>query len=369
MADDTQKKESKTFLQKVGGVIIDFADWAGEKLGEERAFKAICDDMGLDVKKTPEFPKLTLSGIKDYVSKPNPGLEAWVGVIADLRNLYESIRSVIDAIDLGAEATAEETFQTFIDLLASNYVRDRWFHLYVWMEFARFSTEPMTLYGPQGTAAKRFYGSLKALVKFALAPVTLLKGPPMQDRSRCAQVVGLDLPAARGGVRVHRPFRARDRPRLPSRSTTATSRCSTASISRPARSRRNSWPRRRRTIYRSACCRCRCAHCRTRFRATRSRSKARCASRLRGCRKSTAAKDCSSRSAAARSGSTSIPAASGQRRPTRPSTRRSASSSAARTTTSASTVRTQIRKCTSALRLPRSRCRPASALSFPLVRR
>ena len=183
MADDTEKKESKTFLQKVGGVIIDFADWLGEKLGEDRAFKAICDDMGLDVKKTPEFPKLTLSGIKDYVSKPSPGLEAWIGVIADITKLVEAIRSVIDAIDLGAEATAEETFQTFIDLLASNYVRDRWFHLYVWMEFARFSTEPMTLYGPQGTAAKRFYGSLKALIKFVLAPVTLLKGPAMKTEA------------------------------------------------------------------------------------------------------------------------------------------------------------------------------------------
>ena len=55
--------------------------------------------------------------------------------------------------------------------------------LYVWMEFARFSTEPMTLYGPQGTAAKRFYGTLKALVKFALAPVTLLKGPAMKTEA------------------------------------------------------------------------------------------------------------------------------------------------------------------------------------------
>src|SRR5215208_4593967 len=183
MADETTKKPSTTILQKVGGVILDFADWLGDKLGEERAFKAICADMGLDVKKTPEFPKLTLSSIKDYVSKPNPGLEAWVGVVADVKSLYESIRSLIDAIDLGAEATAEETFQTLIDLLASNYVRDRWFHLYVWMEFARFSTEPMTLYGPQGTAAKRFYGTLKAIVKFALAPVTLLKGPPMQTEA------------------------------------------------------------------------------------------------------------------------------------------------------------------------------------------
>ena len=184
MADDPQKKEEKkTFLQKVGGVIIDFADWLGEKLGEDRAFRAICDDMGLDVKKTPEFPKLTLSAIKDYVSKPNPGLEAWIGVIADITKLVEAIRSIIDAIDLGAEATAEETFQTLIDLLASNYVRDRWFQLYVWMEFARFSTEPMTLYGPQGTAAKRFYGTLKALVKFALAPVKLLGGPAMKTEA------------------------------------------------------------------------------------------------------------------------------------------------------------------------------------------
>src|SRR3954468_382158 len=183
MADDTPKKEEKTFLQKAGGVIIDFADWLGEKLGEDRSFRAICDDMGLDVKKTPEFPKLTLDGIKDYVTKPSPGLDTWFGVIADITKLVESVRSVIDAIDLGTEATAEETFQTLIDLLASNYVRDRWFHLFVWMEFARFSTEPMTLYGPQGTAAKRFYGTLKAIVKFALAPVPLLKGPPMQTEA------------------------------------------------------------------------------------------------------------------------------------------------------------------------------------------
>jgi hypothetical protein len=181
MAEETEKKEKKTFLQKVGGVILDFADW----LGQERAYRAILDDMGLDAKKAPQFPPLTLTGIKDYVTKPSPGLEAWISVIADVRKLYESIRSVWDAIadDLGAEAAAEETFQTFVDLLASNYVRDRWFHLYVWMEFARFSTEPMTLYGPQGTAAQRFYGTLKALLKFALAPVTLLKGPPMKTEA------------------------------------------------------------------------------------------------------------------------------------------------------------------------------------------
>ena len=185
MADDIPpaKEEKKSALQKVAGVLIDFADWLGGKLGQDRAFKALCEDMGLDVKTTPEFPKLTLSGLKDYVSQPSPGLQSWFGVIADVKKLVDGIRSLVDAIDLGAEATAEEAFQTLLDLLASNYVRERWFHLYVWMELARFSTEPMTLYGPQGTAGQRFYGSLKALLKFALSPVTLLAGPPMKTEA------------------------------------------------------------------------------------------------------------------------------------------------------------------------------------------
>ena len=32
MADEPAKKEEKTFLQKAGGVIIDFADWLGEAI-------------------------------------------------------------------------------------------------------------------------------------------------------------------------------------------------------------------------------------------------------------------------------------------------------------------------------------------------
>ena len=100
-----------------------------------------------------------------------------------MRELYESVRAIGESIDLGPEAATEEVVQTVLDLLASNYVRERWLHLYVWMEFARFSTEPATLFGPQGTAKRRFCGSLKALLKFALAPLTTLAGPPMQTEA------------------------------------------------------------------------------------------------------------------------------------------------------------------------------------------
>lgn len=179
----TPDREDKTFLQTVVGGLIDFAEWLRDDLGRERAFKAICDDMGLDAQSTPQFPPLSLSGLKDYVAKPNPGRDAWIGVIADVTQLVEGVKSFVDAIDLGAEATAEETSQTLLDLLVSNYVRDRWFKLYLWMELARFSTEPMTLYGPQGTAGKRFAGSIKALLKFALSPLTLLGGPPMKTEA------------------------------------------------------------------------------------------------------------------------------------------------------------------------------------------
>jgi Family of unknown function (DUF6603) len=180
MAEET---EDRTLLQKLAGVLLDFGEWLADKLGHDRALKALADDLGGTLKEAPRYPEPTLAGIKAYLEAPRPDLEAWIGVIADVRKLYESIRAVAGAIDLGAEATAEEVAQSLIDLLASNYVRDRWFHLYVWMEFARFSTEPMTLYGPHGSAAQRFYGSLKALVKFALAPLSAFAGPPMRTEA------------------------------------------------------------------------------------------------------------------------------------------------------------------------------------------
>ena len=180
MADEP---EDKTLLQKAAGHLLDFGEWLADKLGHDRALRALADDLGGSLKETPRYPEPTLDGIKTYLEAPRPDLEAWIGVIADVRKLYESIRAVAAAIDLGPEATAEEVAQSLIDLLASNCVRDRWFHLYVWMEFARFSTEPATLYGPHGSAAQRFYGSLKALIKFALAPLSTFAGPPMQTEA------------------------------------------------------------------------------------------------------------------------------------------------------------------------------------------
>jgi hypothetical protein len=180
MADENGEK---TLLQKFAGVLLDFGGWLSETLGHERALKALVDDLGGNLKSAPRYPEPSVEGLKAYIEAPRPDLEAWIGVISDVRALIESIRAVAEAIDLGAEATVEEVMQSLIDLLASNYVRDRWFHLFVWMEFARFSTEPMTLYGPHGTAGRRFYGSLKALLKFALAPLSTLAGPPMQTEA------------------------------------------------------------------------------------------------------------------------------------------------------------------------------------------
>lgn len=187
MADETDIKDDKTPLQKIAGVLVDFGEWLVETLFVDPhswALTALVDDLGGTLRSTPQFPTgLDLDQLKAYIEAPSPGLEAWIGAIGDVRKLIESIRAVAEAIDLGPEATTEEVLQSLLDLPASNYVRDRWFHLFVWMEFARFSTEPMTLYGPHGTAGRRFYGSLKALLKFALAPLSTLAGPPMQTEA------------------------------------------------------------------------------------------------------------------------------------------------------------------------------------------
>src|SRR5205823_4323810 len=121
MADNTDKKPEKSLLQKLGGVLVDFGEWLGDKLGHDRALKALADDLGLGLKQAPTFPKtFDMAQIKAYIEQPNPDLEAWIGVITDIGKLIESIRAIVDAFELGAEATAEEVAQSLIDLLASN---------------------------------------------------------------------------------------------------------------------------------------------------------------------------------------------------------------------------------------------------------
>lgn len=184
---DTTKKHDPSVPQKIIGGVIDFFEWVADNFfldPHHRAMEALVSDLGGTLKAPPEFPTdFSLAKLKAYIETPNPALEAWAGAIGDIAKLVESIRAIAEAIDLGAEATTEEVTQSVIDLLASNYVRDRWFKLYLWMEFARFSTEPMTLYGPHGTAANRFAGSLKALLKFALAPLSALAGLPLRTEA------------------------------------------------------------------------------------------------------------------------------------------------------------------------------------------
>ena len=183
MADD-DKKDDKSLLQKIGGGIVDFGEWLFEHLirdPQQRALQALCDDLGVSLKEAPKFPTdLDLAQLKAFVDGPRPGIESWIGGIRDIAKLVECVRAIKDAVDLGPEAVGEEFVQSAIDLLASNYVRDRWFRLFLIMELVRFSSEPMTLYGPQGTAAKRFYGSLKALLKFALGPIAAIFDHPLE---------------------------------------------------------------------------------------------------------------------------------------------------------------------------------------------
>lgn len=181
------EKEDKAVLQTVAGWFVDFGQWMFQKLivdPHSRALRALVDDLGGNLKAPPAFPtSLDLDQLKAYMDAPRPDLEAWIGAIGDVVKLVECVRAIKDAVELGGEPATDEFMQSLIDLLASNYVRDRWFHLFVWMEFARFSTEPMTLYGPHGTAAKRFYSSLKALVKFALGPIAALCEHPLETEA------------------------------------------------------------------------------------------------------------------------------------------------------------------------------------------
>ena len=187
MAAATDKKENGNVLKSIAYAIKDFGEWLVENLvldPHSRALAALVDDLGGTLKEPPKFPTdLDLAQLKAYIDAPRPGIEAWIGSIRDVVKLVECVRAIKDAVDLGAEAAGEEFVQSAIDLLASNYVRDRWFKLFVIMELVRFSTEPMTLYGPHGTAGRRFYGSLEAIVRFALGPIAALASHPLETEA------------------------------------------------------------------------------------------------------------------------------------------------------------------------------------------
>jgi hypothetical protein len=187
MAEPTVKKDDRNLLQVVAYAIYDFGEWLVEKLvldPKGRALDALVGDLGGTLREAPKFPTdLDLAQLKAYIDAPRPGIEAWIGGIRDIVKLIECVRAIKDAVDLGAEAATEEFVQSALDLLASNYVRERWFKLFVIMELVRFSTEPMTLYGPHGTAGQRFYGSLKALIKFALGPIAALCEHPLETEA------------------------------------------------------------------------------------------------------------------------------------------------------------------------------------------
>ncbi len=187
MAEPTNKKDDKTLLQKAAGCIVDFGEWMFEHFivdPHSRALTALVDDLGGTLKEPPKFPTtFNLAQLKAYLEAPRPDLEAWIGGIRDIAKLIECVRAIKDAVELGGEPATEEFVQSALDLMASNYVRDRWFHLFVVMELLRFSSEPMTLYGPHGTAGQRFYGSLKSIVKFALGPIAAVCEHPLETEA------------------------------------------------------------------------------------------------------------------------------------------------------------------------------------------
>ncbi|MGH8718979.1 MAG: DUF6603 domain-containing protein [Burkholderiales bacterium] len=189
--------DDKSILQHFANGVADFVAWLVDELtpdkvgdalseasGRNRAFDSLAEDLGATTEagKPPVYKAPSTAGLKAYRDAADPGIEAWIGVINDVRALYESIRAIIDAWEFGSDAAADEVTQRLIDLLVTNYVRQRWPKLYTWMEFARFSTEPATLYGPGGSGAARFGSSFLALIRFLLAPVEVLgrltvKGP------------------------------------------------------------------------------------------------------------------------------------------------------------------------------------------------
>jgi hypothetical protein len=163
----------RTLLQKLIGWFGDFLEWAHEVLTGELSRRAIIADLGgnPDAAGTVEFPPPQLQSIKAYRDAAEPTLEGLIDGINDVRSFFASVRSVVQAMDIGGEATTDELTRAVIDLLATNYVRLRFPRIYFLMQVLSFAEETTSVYGDGKRNYGRFGKGLGHVLEFVLGPL------------------------------------------------------------------------------------------------------------------------------------------------------------------------------------------------------
>jgi hypothetical protein len=122
-----------SFLQGLLGELADIHESAASVLADKGTRESIVRDLGGTGSGT-SFPPTSLASVQAYRDASQPGVEALVEALQDLRSFHESLSLFCESLELGADAVVEETYRLLVDVLGWNLIRTHYPHLYFWMQ-------------------------------------------------------------------------------------------------------------------------------------------------------------------------------------------------------------------------------------------
>jgi hypothetical protein len=135
-------KPKRNILQRVIGFFQDFFSWMREALTDDEVRKALYADLGLNPPDpdNPDAapPKLDLPETKRidaYQKNANPDRTAFLTTLEDFRAVLDALKAFINAARISNESVRndsvrDELVHRLLNMLAFNYVRERWPLLY-----------------------------------------------------------------------------------------------------------------------------------------------------------------------------------------------------------------------------------------------
>ncbi len=171
---------ANSLLQGLFGELAELHEAARDMLADDDTRKAIVRDLGGDPSASTQFPASSLDSVNAYRDASEPGLEALVEAIQDFRSFHESLSAFAESLNLGTNAAVEEAYRLVLDVLGFNLIRQRYPHLYFWMQIFSFAEDITSPFAgaaekewrpfghqlPLPTTIDRFLSGIDALIGF-----------------------------------------------------------------------------------------------------------------------------------------------------------------------------------------------------------
>lgn len=132
---------ANSLLQGLLGELAELHRAAAEMLADDDTRKSLIRDLGGDPSAAAQFRPTTLDSVTAYRDASEPGLEALLTAIQDLRSFHESLSEFAESLNLGNNAAVEEGYRLVLDVLGWNLIRQRYPRLYFWMQVFSFAED------------------------------------------------------------------------------------------------------------------------------------------------------------------------------------------------------------------------------------